>query len=112
MLNQSRSLDLVFHALADPTRRDIVRRLTRGPTPVSVLAEPLDMSLPAVVQHLKVLEASTLVRTEKHGRVRTCRVDARTLAAAEHWLSRHRLAWERRLDRLGEILSEESDPNS
>lgn len=111
MLNQSESLDRVFHALADPTRRDIVRRLTRGATSVSALAEPLDMSLPAVVQHLKVLEASGLVRTEKRGRVRTCRVDPRTLAAAEQWLSRHRLAWERRLDRLGEILAEDSDSN-
>lgn len=112
MLNQSHSLDVVFHALADPTRRHIVDRLTRGPATVSALAAPLDMSLPAVVQHLHVLEASGLVRSEKRGRVRTCRVDTRTLAAAEQWLSRRRLAWERRLDRLGEILAEESDPNS
>jgi DNA-binding transcriptional ArsR family regulator len=112
MLNQADSLDRVFHALADPTRRSIVARLTRGATSVSALAEPLDMSLPAVVQHLKVLEASGLVRSTKRGRVRTCRVDARTLAAAEQWLSRHRLAWERRLDRLGEILAEDSDSNS
>lgn len=112
MLNQSSALDGVFHALADPTRRRIVERLTRGPATVSALAAPLDMSLPAVVQHLQVLETSGLVRSEKRGRVRTCHVDARTLAAAELWLSRRRLAWERRLDRLGEILAEDSDSNS
>jgi DNA-binding transcriptional ArsR family regulator len=107
MLNQSPSLDRVFQALADPTRRLILERLTRGPASVSELAEPHDMTLPAIVQHLQVLEESGLVRSEKEGRVRTCRIDRRTMRAAEDWISRRRMAWERKLDRLGEFLKEE-----
>lgn len=98
MLNQSESLDLVFQALADPTRRVMVERLTRGPASVSELAQPLDMSLPAVVQHLQVLETSGLVRTAKVGRVRTCTIDPKTLSLAEKWISERRALWERRLD--------------
>jgi DNA-binding transcriptional ArsR family regulator len=105
MLNQSPQLDLVFHALADPARRAIVERLGRGPASVSELAEPLPMSLPAVVQHLQVLETSGLIRSEKVGRVRTCRIERRALSTAERWISARRSSWERRLDRLGEYLT-------
>lgn len=87
----------------------MVERLSRGPASVSELAEPLTMSLPAVVQHLQVLEASGLVRSEKQGRVRTCRMQAEGLRHAEHWINQRRDAWERRLDRLGEFLAE-TDP--
>jgi DNA-binding transcriptional ArsR family regulator len=99
------SLDRMFQALADPTRRAVVERLCRGPASVSDLAEPLDMTLSAVVQHLNVLEASGLVRTEKVGRVRTCRVEPAALGMAETWLRDRRALWERRLDRLGEYLA-------
>ena len=100
------SLDLVFRALGDPTRRSMVERLSRGPASVSELAEPLDMSLPAVVQHLQVLEESGLLVSEKMGRVRTCRIEARTLRAAERWINERRQMWERNFDRLGEFLAE------
>jgi DNA-binding transcriptional ArsR family regulator len=106
MLNQSTSLDLVFHALADASRRAIVDRLSRGPTSVSELAKPLDMSLSAVVQHLQVLEDSGLVRSQKVGRVRTCRVEPAALQTAERWITARRTGWERRLDRLGEYPAE------
>ena len=106
MLNQSAALDLMFQALADPSRRIMVERLSRGPASVSELAKPFAMSLPAVVQHLKVLEASGLVRSEKVGRVRTCRIEAKALRTAEHWIGERRTMWERRLDRLGEYLAE------
>lgn len=106
MLNQSAALDSVFQALADPTRRVIVERLSRGPASVSELAEPLPMSLPAIVQHLQVLEACKLVRTEKVGRVRTCHIQTGSLRQAEKWIAERRSTWERRLDRLGEYLAE------
>jgi DNA-binding transcriptional ArsR family regulator len=105
MLNKQTPLDLVFQALADPSRRVMVERLTRGPASVSELAKPLAMSLPAVVQHLQVLEASGLVRSQKIGRVRTCRVEPKALRSAEEWISARRTIWERRLDRLGEYLA-------
>src|SRR5215216_1728 len=105
MLNQSTALDRMFQALADPTRRTMVERLSRGPASVSELAKPLSMSLPAVVQHLQVLEASGLVRSEKVGRVRTCRIEPSALRTAEQWISERRTSWERRLDRLGEYLA-------
>lgn len=101
------SLDPVFQALADPTRRSIVERLSRGPASVSELAKPLAMSLSAVVQHLAVLEASGLVRSEKTGRVRTCRIEPAALQSAEAWISARRAQWEHRLDRLAEYLAEE-----
>ena len=106
MPNQLPSLDQVFHALADPTRRGMVERLVRGPASVSELSRPLEMSLPAVLQHLQVLEASGLVRSEKHGRVRTCRIDPGALQLAEQWINERRTTWERRLDRLGAFLAE------
>jgi DNA-binding transcriptional ArsR family regulator len=101
-------LDRLFQALADPTRRAIVERLSRGPSSVSALAEPLAMSLPAVMQHLQVLETSGLVRSEKQGRVRTCRIDAAALATVEKWVVARRGTWERRLDRLGELLDDDA----
>ena len=106
MLNQSPTLDLVFHALADPSRRTIVDRLSRGPASVSELAAPLEMTLSAVVQHLQVLEDSGLVKSEKLGRVRTCRVNSAALQTAEQWITARRTGWERRLDRLGDYLAE------
>jgi len=99
-------LDLAFQALADPTRRIMVERLSRSPASVSELARPLDMTLSAVVQHLAVLESSGLVRSEKVGRVRTCRIELAALRTAERWISERRASWERRLDRLGDFLSE------
>jgi DNA-binding transcriptional ArsR family regulator len=109
MLHQSAELDLMFQALADPTRRVMLERLSRGPTSVSELARPLAMSLSAVVQHLQVLEASGLVRSEKVGRVRTCRIDSAALRTAEEWIVRRRATWARRLDRLGAYLAEQAD---
>jgi DNA-binding transcriptional ArsR family regulator len=109
MLNQYTPLDLLFHALSDPARRVMVERLSLGPASVSELARPLPMSLPAVVQHLKVLEASGLVRSEKVGRVRTCRIEPAALQTAEHWIAERRASWERRLDRLGDYLTENSE---
>jgi DNA-binding transcriptional ArsR family regulator len=106
MLNQQVPLDRVFHALADPSRLGMVERLSRGPASVSELARPLDMTLAAVVQHLHVLEASGLVRSEKVGRVRTCRIEPAALRMAERWISERQAGWERRLDRLGEYLAE------
>jgi DNA-binding transcriptional ArsR family regulator len=106
MLNQYPSFDLIFQALADPTRRGMVERLSRGPASVSELAQPLDMTLSAVVQHLQVLEASGLVRSQKVGRVRTCRIEPMALRRAEQWIAARRTTWERRLDRLGDYLAE------
>jgi DNA-binding transcriptional ArsR family regulator len=104
MLNQSTDLDRLFHALADPARRAMVERLSRSPAPVSELAAPLPMSLPSVMQHLGVLEAAGLVRSEKVGRVRTCSIDPQALSQAEQWINARRAEWEQRLDRLGDYL--------
>jgi DNA-binding transcriptional ArsR family regulator len=109
MLNYSPTLDRAFQALADPARRVMVERLSRGPASVSELAKPLAMSLPAVMQHLQVLEDSGLVRSTKVGRVRTCRIEPKALRAAEQWIAARRTAWERRLDRLGEYLANHPD---
>jgi DNA-binding transcriptional ArsR family regulator len=100
-------IDRIFHALGDPSRRAIVEKLSHGPVSVSQLAEPLAITLAAVVQHLQVLEESGLVRTEKSGRVRTCRIEPSGFAAAEEWLRDRRPLWDRGLDRLGELLDEE-----
>ncbi len=104
MINQLTPLDELFHALADPTRRAMIERLSRGPAAVSELARPLPMSLPAAMQHLGVLEAAGLVRTEKTGRVRTCAIEPQALGQAERWINARRIEWEHRLDRLGEYL--------
>ena len=100
-------IERVFHALGDPTRRAMVERLSRGPMSVSGLATPFQMTLTAVVQHLQILEESGLVRTEKIGRVRTCSIESTGFDLLERWIREHRSMWERRLDRLGEILAEE-----
>jgi len=104
MLNESPDLNLLFHALADPWRRAMIERLSRGPAPVSELARPLPMSLPAAMQHLGVLEAAGLVHSEKAGRVRTCAIEPRALSQAELWINARRVEWENRLDRLGDYL--------
>lgn len=109
MPNYQPSLDQVFHALADPTRRAIVERLTRGPASVSELAAPMAMSLAAVMQHLQVLEDSHLMRSEKQGRVRMCMMEPDVLARAEAWLSDRRRFWSTQLDQLGDILAEDED---
>ena len=109
MLNQTDSLDLLFQALAIPARREIVKRLSLGPASVTQLAKPLAMSLPAVVQNLHVLEVCGLIRSEKTGRVRTCRIEPAALRTAENWIARRRATWERRLDRLAKHLGESDD---
>lgn len=106
MLHQYEPLDLAFQALSDPTRRRMVERLSLGPASVSELAEPLPMSMTAVVQHLKVLQAAGLIDSEKVGRVRTCRVRPEALTAAERWFEDRRRSAERALDRLGDFLNE------
>jgi DNA-binding transcriptional ArsR family regulator len=99
-------INRIFHALGDPTRRAILERLSESPTSVSALAKPLDITLAAVVQHLQILEESGLVHTEKLGRVRTCRIEPGGLSAAEKWIADRRSTWERRLDRLGDLLAQ------
>jgi DNA-binding transcriptional ArsR family regulator len=109
MLNQTDALDRMFQALADPSRRAMVERLSRGPASVSELAQPFAMSMPAVLQHLQLLEASGLVRSEKRGRVRTCRIDRDSLGLAEQWIDQRRQSWEEQLDRLGAYLAEDAE---
>ena len=106
MLNQLMDLDRTFQALADKSRRTMVERLSRGPASVSQLAEPLAMSLAAVLQHVQVLESCGLVKTEKVGRTRTCRIEPAAMTAAEQWITDRRRGWEARLDRLGDVLKE------
>jgi DNA-binding transcriptional ArsR family regulator len=109
MLNQVEDLDRVFQALADPGRRVMIERLSQGPASVSELARPLPMSLAAVVQHVQVLEASGLVRSQKVGRTRTCAINPSALRSAESWIAERRALVERRLDRLGEYLAKTAD---
>jgi DNA-binding transcriptional ArsR family regulator len=106
MLRQRPELDVVFHALADPSRRSIVERLSLGSATVSDLAAPLPMSMPAVLQHLQVLEDSGLVRSQKVGRVRTCSIEVKALQPVERWIAGRRSTWERRLDRLDAYLAD------
>ena len=112
MPNQPEDVDRLLHALADPTRRRIVERLGRGPATVTELAAPLPMSLPAVLQHLQVLKNSGVIVTEKIGRVRTCRLELKRLDIVQDWIAARRHTWERRLDRLGEVLAAEAAPRS
>ena len=105
MLNESH-LNQAFQALADPARRAMLARLSRGPASVSELAKPLPMSLPAVLQHLKALEDSGLISTQKKGRVRTARLEGSALSEAERWLNDRRREWEARLDRFEQYLEE------
>ncbi len=104
------NLDSFFGAMADPTRRAVIERLTRGPAPVSELHAPHDIALPSFLKHLKVLEAAGLVRSEKIGRVRTVHIEAAPLATAEAWLNRQRRGWSRRLDRLEQLAAADNDP--
>jgi DNA-binding transcriptional ArsR family regulator len=106
MSRKKPNIDRIFHALGDPSRRALLEKLSAGPISVSRLAEPLNITLAAVVQHLQVLEESGLVQTEKAGRVRTCRIEPAGLSAAEKWIGERRTMWERRLDRLGDLLAE------
>lgn len=108
-MRPSVQIDRVFHALGDPTRREMLNRLSRAPQSASALARPLGITLTAVGQHLRVLEESRLVRTEKSGRTRTCRIEPAGFVLLEKWIHDHRAIWERRLDRLGELLQEEDD---
>jgi DNA-binding transcriptional ArsR family regulator len=105
MPSETAVLDQAFHALADPNRRSIVARLSQGTASVSELAAPLSISLPAVAQHLDVLQKSGLVSSAKAGRVRTCRLEAEPMQSVERWIERHRTEWESRLDRLGDVLN-------
>lgn len=100
-------IESVFHALGDPTRRAIVERLSDGPASVSHLAGPLGISVTAVAQHLELLEECALVRTEKIGRVRTCRIERAGFGVLEQWIRNRRTTWERKLDRLGDLLEED-----
>jgi DNA-binding transcriptional ArsR family regulator len=109
MLNYAPDLDKVFQALADPGRRLMVERLSRGPASVTELGEPLDMSLAAVLQHVQALEACGLIRSHKLGRTRTCRLNLAALRSAESWIADRRTMVERRLDRLGEYLARTAD---
>jgi DNA-binding transcriptional ArsR family regulator len=106
MANNETGFDQTFRALADPTRRAIVARLAHGPASVSELARPFGMALPSFMEHLKVLETSGIVRSEKVGRVRTCRLDLRAMITAEQWLGAQRALWESRVDRLEDYLDE------
>ncbi len=99
-------IDRVFHALGDPTRRAIVDMLSVRPHSVSKLAAPLNITLTAVAQHLQILEDAGLVRTEKVGRVRTCRIENAGFAALERWIGERKSLWEKRFDQLGELLEE------
>ncbi|HEY2181256.1 MAG TPA: metalloregulator ArsR/SmtB family transcription factor [Solirubrobacteraceae bacterium] len=105
-------IDVVFHALSDANRRAMIDRLLDGPASVSELGRPLRISLPAVVQHLHVLEAGGVVRSHKEGRVRTCEIEPRALSTAERWISERRATCEARLDRLGEFLAEQTDESA
>ena len=105
MLNDSLALDRAFQALSDPVRRGMLARLSRGPASVSELAQPFAISLPAILQHLKSLEDSGLVRSEKQGRVRTVQLEPEPLAAAESWITQRRAEWEARIDRFEQHLT-------
>jgi DNA-binding transcriptional ArsR family regulator len=107
MRDRAVDIDRLFHALGDPTRRAILAGLVERPASVSRLAEPLGITLTAVMQHLEILEKARLVRTEKLGRVRVCRLETAGFRALEQWVRDHRTAWEKKLDRLGEMLAAE-----
>jgi len=109
MPSQAARIDRVFHALGDPNRRAIVEKLSYGPASVSSLAAPLEITVAAVVQHLQILEDSGLVNSQKVGRVRTCQIELRGFSLAEKWIGERRSMWERRLDKLGDLLAEEDD---
>ena len=99
----------LFHALGDPTRRAILDMLGGGPVSVSGLAKPLGITLTAVTQHLQVLEEAKLAKSEKLGRVRSCRIEPKGFDQLEKWVKDHRTEWERKLDRLGVLLKGEDE---
>jgi DNA-binding transcriptional ArsR family regulator len=107
MENYSDQLDGIFQALADPTRRAVIGRLGQGPASVTDLAEPFDMALPSFMKHIRFLEESGLIRTEKHGRVRTCAIEKKRLRMVDGWLARQRAIWEGRTDRLEKFVTEQ-----
>ena len=100
MANHLTDLDRTFSALSDPIRRAIVTRLCEGPKSVSELSQPFEIALPSLLKHVRVLEESGLISSEKTGRVRTCRIERRALQETEAWIHQHVATWERRLDRL------------
>lgn len=114
MANYSASLDDIFHALADPTRRAVLRRLGNGPGSVTELGESFEMALPSFMKHISVLEETGLIGTRKVGRVRTCQIRQTNLAAAESWIAEQRVLWERRTNRLVEyaegLTAKENSP--
>jgi|HubBroStandDraft_3_1064219.scaffolds.fasta_scaffold84837_2 DNA-binding transcriptional ArsR family regulator len=112
MRDRALDTDPLFHALGDPTRRAILDRLVERPMSVSELANPLGITLTAVVQHLQILEEARLVHTEKLGRVRVCRLEPAGFRSLEQWIRDHRTAWERKLDRLGQFLAEDDEKSS
>jgi DNA-binding transcriptional ArsR family regulator len=109
MVQYSPSLDHTLAAVADPTRREILERLARGPASVSELAEPFQMSLPGVMKHVQILEGVGLVETHKNGRVRECRLGPARLDDVQRWVEDYRRQWERRLDRLEAFLRKQQD---
>ncbi|MCE7011375.1 helix-turn-helix domain-containing protein [Kibdelosporangium philippinense] len=109
MAQYSAELDGVFIALADPTRRDVIRRLGRGPTSVGDLAREFPMTLPSFMKHVRTLEANDLIRTDKVGRVRTCVLNRERLALVDGWLDEQRRVWEERTDRLERLVTEENE---
>lgn len=109
MAKKKPSIDRIFHALGDPTRRAIVEKLSQGPISVSRLAEPFGITLAAVVQHLQVLEECGLVQTEKVGRVRTCSMNPAGLSILNQWVNDRRSTWDRRFDNLGDLLAEDEE---
>ena len=106
MAKHDPNLDLLFHALSDPTRRMMLNRLARGPAPVSELAGPTGLRLPTVLRHLSVLEEAGLVVTQKDGRVRSCALVPQALAPIQDWLEEQRRVWEARLDRLDDYVTQ------
>ena len=105
MAQYSERLDGIFQALADPTRRAVLQRLSRGPASITDLAAPFDMALPSFMKHIRLLEDSGWIQTSKQGRVRTCGIDSKSFAAAEGWLSAQRALWESRTDRLEQFVT-------
>jgi DNA-binding transcriptional ArsR family regulator len=105
MAHYSERLDGIFQALSDPTRRAVLQRLSRGPASITELAEPFDMALPSFMKHIRLLEDSGWILTRKEGRVRTCGIDKKSLAAAEGWLAAQRALWEARTDRLEQFVA-------
>lgn len=110
MANYTAELDGVLVALADPTRRHVVQTLGRGPKRIGELARPFPMTLPSFMKHVRVLESSGLIRTQKSGRVRTCTLNRDRLALLDNWLAEQRSVWEARTDRLENVVTKEENP--